>query len=1102
MARFEFLTALSLVGLLPSGLALGCGPMYEAPAPTLDYYLKQIPGKSFGDIVGKTPIDSTYPVSIDNAVDDLGKKFAQAATPTERVQAVDDWLVKARASKSPDSDLNLLETVRDAAATEGVSASELTAYATWRLQHAGWFAGGNVDPDHLKELQNQMDHASPQLKPCWMYLMGATLFQSGDMDKSEWWFDQILAQKDPPPSAEIALFMKARCWCFRAHGDQGKKEDGDQARKWFQHYIALYPKGRFVADAWGWLGGLESDEALALVDFAKQAESTDHPEVFASAESEVERIFSNLDYNDGDAGFDEVARHPEMALALTYVIVGTVTTPLPADDFYSPPPAEAQARLEKWRASALPKLAAAVLAHKELYRGAADEDRYLTILAHAASDHGDQDKALSLIHLADNRVQPSDDFLFVRGLVLQRSGKLSEAAKSYRQLLDSFPKSALVPGTRYRLALALHDLKQNGEALLLLATLSDNKLPIQYPTDSQGNCLPSPSPSYFRPVANGNYYSMQSYPGASASQICQTIDTLLNFASIESLAPLLKNVDADHAVFRQQLREIVVSRCLAQDDFVSAANYAEDPTLKAEYGEKGVLAGKLLAVKLDPSRDAAATGLPHAALAASAMDLGSYWEAHRFQLLSIPLNPRYTRDDYFVNECDLLRLQKNGATLSYPKVDVDQDLDSRDELLHAEVWWRKAEAFAPHGDMASKAQWKIMQAQRLIAEENPYALQRAIDAHVAGDVRQEYDRLMQMFPDSIAARKYAAYWTLPAPADLDDFLARFQLRDKYPNYDSALSHYQHPRWFLALKIPFEDDQSVEQTLWWEVTDPLSKLPSTSANDPQAKFAQTVTDLRKKAGPLALILDRALVINCLDDFVDLSTVPHLDPAIRMRYVACRLGFLETQQTQASGYFNDQGNQNASTPAQSLTGDPKFQPIADFIDALNMSGSANDFTKLPGLAQAFLQKYPQSPKRELAAFYLIRGELNAPQPNAGTPENFDAVDAAFQAYEKEFPHGKLRHGVLWMRGQEEVMKRHWGKAAHDYALLLDQNEAPELKQDSAYQLALIFDQLNDDDLRHATLEAVLADSPAREKLKVYVACGELPFLKDFLVAQMGP
>ena len=84
----------------------------------------------------------------------------------------------------------------------------------------------------------------------------------------------------------------------------------------------------------------------------------------------------------------------------------------------------------------------------------------------------------------------------------------------------------------------------------------------------------------------------------------------------------------------------------------------------------------------------------------------------------------------------------------------------------------------------------------------------------------------------------------------------------------------------------------------------------------------------------------------------------------------------------------------------------------------------------------------------------------------------------------------------------MKRNWGPAAHDFALLLDQNEAPELKQDSAYQLALVFDQLKDDDLRHATLAAILADPLVRAKLRVYIACGELPFLKDFLIAQAGP
>jgi outer membrane protein assembly factor BamD (BamD/ComL family) len=1101
MARFEFLATIGITGLMSAGNALGCGPWYEAPAPTLDYYIKQVPGKSFGEIVGHAAIDKTYPVAIDNAIDDLGKKFTLSAKPSDRVRAVDEWLAKARANGSPDTDLNLLETVRDAAATEGVSAEELTAFAQWRQQHAGWFSSDTADVDHSQDVKDQLDKASPALKPCWMYLAGATLFFSGPVNDSEGWFDRVLAQKEKSPSSEIALYMKGRCWWLRAHSAQPDKEAGDNARKWFHHYLELYPSGRFAADAWGWLGGLEADDAQALADFANQAESTDHPEVFASAESEVERIFSNLDYTTGDTGFDEVAQHPELALALTYVIVGTVTTPLPADDSYSPPAPEDQARLEKWRATALPKLATAVLAHKNLYRGAVGEDKYLTILAHAASDHGDQDKALDLIHMSEKDGQPSDDFLFVQGLVLQRAGQLTEAVKSYHQLLDQFPKSMLVPGTSYRLALALHDLKQDGQALLLLATLSDDKLPILYPTNEQDNVLPGLSPAYFRPVGNSIYYAVQSYPGANASQIRQTIDAILNFAPVESLAALLKETDPVHDIFRQQLREVVVTRFLAQDDFISAARYVGDPALETEFIGKGAQDGKLEVVKSSAPRNAAPVDQPHPALAAGALDLGAYWEAHRFQFTSLPLNPRFTRDDYFVNECELLRLQKNGEFLSYGKTEVAHDLDSRDELSHAEACWRKADDLDPHGEMAPKALWKTMQAQRMIAEENPYALQRAIDTHVAEDVKNEYDRLTREFPNSIAAKKYAAYWTMPDPGELYDFQARYPLRDKYPGYDSALNHYGHPQWFLALKIPFEDDQSVPTDSWQQVSDQLRKLPSTSGNETQTEFSQTVTDLRKRAGPLAVLLNRALEINCLDDLVDLGTVPNLDPAVRTGYITARLNLLSVLASETSGYFENPGNPAAAI-ASPLEGDPKAQPIADFIDAFNLSKNANDPAQLTDLAQTFLQKYPQSIKRELAAFYRIRGTLNAPPPAGGAQRNFDALDAAFGDYAKEFPQGKLAHGVLWMQGQEEVMKKHWGPAAHDFALLLDQNEAPELKQDSAYQLALIFDQLKDDDLRHATLEAVLADPLVQAKLKAYVACGELPFLKDFLIARAGP
>ena len=90
MARFEFLATIGIAGLISGGMALGCGPFYEAPPPTLDYFIKQVPAKSFGAIVDHSVIDKSLPVSIDFAINDLGKQFALSAKPSDRVHAVDD----------------------------------------------------------------------------------------------------------------------------------------------------------------------------------------------------------------------------------------------------------------------------------------------------------------------------------------------------------------------------------------------------------------------------------------------------------------------------------------------------------------------------------------------------------------------------------------------------------------------------------------------------------------------------------------------------------------------------------------------------------------------------------------------------------------------------------------------------------------------------------------------------------------------------------------------------------------------------------------------------------------------------------------------------
>src|SRR5579862_2956822 len=96
--------------------------------------------------------------------------------------------------------------------------------------------------------------------------------------------------------------------------------------------------------------------------------------------------------------------------------------------------------------------------------------RYLALLAHAASEAGKQEEA---IRLADRLPESArnDDLLFAKAIAQQRAEKPKDAIASFRRLLERFPNSPLAPGTRIRLAIALRDNHQAGQALVQLHQL-------------------------------------------------------------------------------------------------------------------------------------------------------------------------------------------------------------------------------------------------------------------------------------------------------------------------------------------------------------------------------------------------------------------------------------------------------------------------------------------------------------------------------------------------------------------------------------------------------------------------------------------------------
>jgi tetratricopeptide (TPR) repeat protein len=310
------------------------------------------------------------------------------------------------------------------------------------------------------DIEKRAAAASPQMKPQWLYARGAIGYCAGDRYECAKWFEHVWKEYPDHPRAEAALFLSARC-AFRASRDNPwngpspnappptdqvkaaekiKQQTFDNAVALFRQYLKTYPHGRFVADAYGWLGALDlrvGNNAAALDDYIHQVEIPGHPEVIKSALFMCQDVLSGAKSGD-NALFALAARHPLVAMGATYFALQTPSGG-GLDDTADQTSAvytqgeeyrDDTARAKKWRQEVLPKLAAQVVAQKALYRADAWPSRYLAMLAQAASAVGRQDQALALTEISAAQLDVSDDLLLARGIAFQRANRPAEAVTS------------------------------------------------------------------------------------------------------------------------------------------------------------------------------------------------------------------------------------------------------------------------------------------------------------------------------------------------------------------------------------------------------------------------------------------------------------------------------------------------------------------------------------------------------------------------------------------------------------------------------------------------------------------------------------------------
>ena len=1133
------LTWLLLWAVHSTGLATG--PMFDDTPPALPFYLQRLPAKSLEDIYAETQSSVASQQSIDfrkqiiQLADELGTRPA-----AELTKELNDLLVAAR--QDPDYGrkewsgrglVNLLHDFRDLVSGGNGNRAEWKRYADWRLQHLDWF-GFSDDPnlaraddktmaDRAAELESQLAKSTPQMRPHWIYLLGALGFKSGEDTKSQQWFEQVVNQYPMHPRAEAALFMDARCQLSRARTYSEQEADlqraaanRPRAQELFERYLQQYPDGSFAGDAIGWLGAIAYDNGQylpALEYYLRQTEMPAHPELLRPALTMCEKILVRIASKPDQKAFAEVALHPRLAMALIYMVVNTTE----ADNFdgkYDDPET-----VKQWRQRILPALAAAVSDHQSRYEQDDWRPRYLTILALAASNQGKQDQALKLIGMAGDSIRESDDLAFARTVILQRAFQTSEAIAALQTFLAHFPKSPLARGARLRLALALQDDHQAGEAIIELKNLLP-ATPVSTDRGEAGNAIIDQYP----PAGANN-------SDAEPEQVRQLIDTLYNFAPLNELEAVAGRRDLPPEL-GQEFRAVIAERYLAAEQFSKAEKYfssADWQTIAAP------LEGLTSAVLQAPNPSEKAKACARVAEA---------WAAARGKLLTTPLDTEDGRRIVFGDNAESANLQrrKNAVALA-ATTEVDEQLESRDELRHAYKWWLKAVDTDPGSTTAEAWLWQAMKAIPKIADVSPYTIQRALETGVEVESRKLYDRLRKDFSQSREANQFAVYWTVPAlppAAELPGW------RD--PNFSGSLN--VDDAFGLG-------ETNADARAWAALIARAMALKEHASDWDRGRLAAEAGALAKRVRQVYQSAYDDYLLNFADDLDSFMREPNLGSEVRKRYVdlryACMRQTIGADPSALGGANTSEGSDADADLRKQIAAalsDPKMLSIADYLEFLDLAVVANhlidvevpgrkidnqtftyrfrDYALVEKMAASFLERYPKSAKREAAALLHARAifMLSYPRrfkefpswPEAGRwggsirywrvlREAFNParVLAALDSYDHDFPNSRYAAEIRSYRADISFRTRQWKPALERTVTQLDDKSKPDLRSDASLRLALLFNRLADENDRAELLPLIQASKRASDLLVSYLNIDwpwhPLLYLKKYLADQVG-
>jgi len=1126
------------------------GDSFDEPAPSLGDSLDFLPGKSLGEIFLETdahPADKETP-NFDDEILKLARRLrSEPVAPL--VAVADRLLAKARQHYSRGGDsCNLLHDVRDVLTGSVENKAAAADYLKWRVENKALFStaakrteGEDEAQSESKkssadtvDLERKTQEVSGPLKAHWLYLVGAATFRQGDRTKCLPWFERVTKEFPTHPRAEIALFMQARCAFSESRRgiesqDQRTEDEAAEraparkkAAEMFERYRKQYPRGRFDADALGWLGALafDSEDYLkALEYYIAQAETPGHPETIKPAVFMCEKCLVRVaEKPDSTAAFALIARHPRIAMGFTYLVLSAPEAKNYDGQIDKP------ADVKKWRRAILPRIAAEVVKQKQIYQSGDWKPRYLAMLAQAASATGNQEQALQLTNLSPAELERSDDLLMVRGLAFQRAGKAAEAIETYRKFLAKFSKSPLAAGVRLRLALALQDNHQAGAAVVELRRLLSKPNEQESKTETENA---DSSDSFEYPTSR--YTSGESYPdgeeewdlkesavypnltGADLEQIQQAIDTLLNFAPLTELATALADPGFSEEN-KREFRAIIAQRYLAQENFSEAKKFMAPDEFQN-------VAAKLQTLTL------AATGPPKEK-AEEMLRLGDAWAEARGRLLRAPLDSVVHLLKRPGGALDAMARRENGRSIQLKNIDAE--LSERDELRHASRWWLNAARARPGTPLGAKARWKALEAMPKIAVASEYAEQLAREIKGEAVSREIYDRLRAEDPDSVEAKRLAAYWSFPPASD-----SAQREYDEFSQRDAHILGYPYDDFGAFRK---NENPEKDWATWRDMTKRIADLPQKALSASPATMATEIRELDTWFRKDLMEIDDAATMNFLDDLVQFFAQRNITPEMQKVYVSIRFDVLESNgfaRLSAEGDSARKKDSDIVAEIDAALKDPVMRPVADYLefsliglksgdrikvetdiaDEKDENGKAaytsRDHAGMEKMARDFLKKYPQSRKREAAVFVIARSvqalsrpylcDVGVPRPGSEGAEDIEVVQKSHQReafdpkrvlgtldeYDREFPNGRYAADVRNLRAMTLWRMHDWPPALDLTLAQLDDKSKPDLQPEAAVRLANIFAELAQADLRADLMDAIRSRPAAMTQLKVFLA-----------------